>query len=559
MITDSNGNRLTGYIKLPGDKKFYVSFASCSATSVLRAAFYSDNTGTFIERVVTKADIVDGNRTNILVDGSGITGAEYVRLCYDYYLNGIIVVAKAQSIKELFADSLVQDRGVAMSSIPVILDSDWQNGGINGTTGEDGASAYVIRTPYYCFKGKMVFTGVERGENETADRVYFVYFYDANRNFLYRQALVRNNTWHITVGRNDTYYVRFTYGFSSTSGITVESYGKDNLIADWGILFYESDDLLKKENIEYGTIGPMVEVAETYFNQAYSADNQIVYESTCGIYTTPENGQGIKATVCSQFMQSLLMGIPYEESRYVLNKNWESYWGYTYDSTTDASFSGVESDYLTSDQIAKYCDDKGWLIPFDEDHINIRPGDVVFYSTEGRTDKYLEITHCAICLYLCTTGMYTIHAGSNNPRPVDGEDVGIAVERLDWDVYRPSYYARLPLISSRYANALVHIDYHTYEGTYTAGATKHIARLSFNDLQIGFYSITWEDTGNGETYFKINAEGANVNAFPFKQGNKLYVVFYAPEPIKTIDIRAGGNGTTYNVSNIKIYKGYKTI
>lgn len=517
---------------------------------------------TFIERIAMGSPIVlNSNVTGYRfhfgrASASGVTIQEsdittyfsveiYQKFATELEHKELLDVVSANNI-----DRMIQNRGLADIVTPVILSNDWENGTIDGTTGENAYSAYQIRTPFYAFKGEVLFSGIKQGVGETYERAVFAYFYDADKAYISRDGLADG----FSTAPTNTCYVRLTYGFSMTSGITVSNYGKSNLIADWSCSFNPARQMLKI-NEEIGAVGAMTAIAETYLNQAYSADNQIVYESGYGIYTNPINEQGKKATVCSQFMKSLLMGTPYEYSRYVQNDNAESWWSYEYDSSTDAVFESGGRGYLISDQIAKYCEDKGWLIPFDSAHNNIRPGDVIFWSDDERTDKYLKVVHCAICLYVYWEGCYIIHAGGNKPRPIDGEDVGIEVYKVRWSSYTPSYYARLPLVDGKYTNQLLAEDIRSHSGTYSTTTTS-MYYYDYDSLPMGIYSMLWEDDGNGIDYIKINPDGINVNIEACKQGNKYYAIFYATEPIVRIDMRSG-QGTTYDLKNVQLYKGYK--
>lgn len=311
--------------------------------------------------------------------------------------------------------------------------------------------------------------------------------------------------------------------------------------------------------VERGAMGAMVEIAETYFNQAWSAGNQIIYLTEHGIYTDPTDENDVKATVCSQFAQSIINGISYDNSRYVLSDNISDWWGYIFDSSTGAYFTGNRG-YLLSDQQAKYCDDKGWLVPFDEEHNNLKPGDLLFWADPERDDKYLGIVHCGICLYLVSTGVVIIHSGWNQARPIDGEDVGIDVYKYDYAVFRPSHYASLPIVPSDYKTTLIKENTAEHSGTYDTTSAL-VESFSFVDdpLPMGFYSLLWNDNGDSDNpYVKFNASGLNINILPCKRGSKSYAIFYAKEPIETLDLRVS-DGTTYNVDYFALYKGYKTF
>lgn len=119
------------------------------------------------------------------------------------------------------------ERAVKDTSIPLVVPSEWEVGSINANTGNPSVTTKQIRTK--CFypisdNGSLTFTGV----TGTA-RVHFSYFYDKNYTYIERRE---DN--QIPTG---ACFVKFAYGFPSSSSQTVESYGMDNLIADWSIIY----------------------------------------------------------------------------------------------------------------------------------------------------------------------------------------------------------------------------------------------------------------------------------------------------------------------------------
>ena len=139
-------------------------------------------------------------------------------------------------------DALATSRAVMDISIPLPVYADWEAGGISDPSGNENTSAYLIRTRFFPISENTIlnYTG-------TSGRIIYNYFYDKNKTYIGRSAST------VPAG---ACFVRFTYGFSSSSGTTVADYGFDNLVADWSMTFkplyvqdsekldYLSDDII---------------------------------------------------------------------------------------------------------------------------------------------------------------------------------------------------------------------------------------------------------------------------------------------------------------------------
>lgn len=147
-----------------------------------------------------------------------------------------VINAKTTDIEH---DLTIGDLAFSKVSIPVVRPSDWLEKGVNTTTGEL-INSYLVRvTRFFPIDDTCdyKFTGVVRKEGESTNRVYFNYFYDKDKNFIGRST---------SVIVENAKFVRFGYGFNSSSDITVDDYGFENLIADWSAEFTPS--YIKKEN-----------------------------------------------------------------------------------------------------------------------------------------------------------------------------------------------------------------------------------------------------------------------------------------------------------------------
>lgn len=119
--------------------------------------------------------------------------------------------------------------GAVSDCIEVVVSADdWAVGGINQNNGDNANSPYTIRTVRkkpISPGAVVVFTGVTKQDN--ISRLAYAYYYDKTGAFISRGL-------YNSIPSNAA-YVRYTYGWSSTAGETVESYGMANLIADWSI------------------------------------------------------------------------------------------------------------------------------------------------------------------------------------------------------------------------------------------------------------------------------------------------------------------------------------
>ena len=121
--------------------------------------------------------------------------------------------------------------------------------------------------------------------------------------------------------------------------------------------------------VPQGAMINLLNCAETYFNAAYTPKTQragIEYQSNHGLYS-PEvktSDGGSNAIVCSSFVDAVLNGISYENSRYVLatdkgtssEKPYENFyynWGYRFDETGNFGRTVIDKDYTDNIQAAE--------------------------------------------------------------------------------------------------------------------------------------------------------------------------------------------------------------
>ena len=485
------------------------------------------------------------------------------------------VIANLENNEE-FAD-LKEDIGHLTASVSWVEDvsvsaSDWEAGNLSSAAGLPVGSPYIIRTGFIPISENvnMVFTGVTKGQGESANRVRYNYCYDKNMNYLGR-------TWDESL-LSGTEFARFVYGFTTTSGQTVSGYGFNNLVADWNATF---ENIINKENVEkaieavsisdhYDYMGAMMDAAETYFNVAYSPTDRIIYHAGHGLFYEDVEWDNEKAMVCSMFVEACLYGIKYESSRYVQDTNERSHWGYVTDGTGHyASLyeEGYMDDYMTSAFLAKYCQEHGWLHEFNGNRPNeIKPGDILFYSSEDSTN-WNGIVHCTICVRAYKDYYMTVESSSTHTRPLDNQAVGLGMTIYRYDnTTRPlTYFARMPLESAIYHSILIDSESGAYSGSYSTDSARVLYKTFSEPLEQGFYTVVFDDNGtSGGGYVKaFYGEYGNRNFNAQKIGKENSIVLYAEAPITAMDFRvskyASQESATYDVSEIKVYRGYRPL
>lgn len=303
-------------------------------------------------------------------------------------------------------------------------------------------------------------------------------------------------------------------------------------------------------------IGPLVEIAETYFNVAYDPDDQLVYQSARGLYAqNMYSDDGQKAIVCSQFVQACIAGIAYQCSRYVGDTNSRRSWGFVSDGSGVYAFTEWDenNDYMISAEQARYFDNLGLLKTFDVNRNALLPGDLLFYSNDEATERYKNIDHVAICLGADKT-KYMVMESWPKTRAIDGADVGVVAETKFYSSYAPAYYVRSP-IRAEYTSELLASAELTANGTYDTNS-QHIKTFSLA-LERGFYTVHFDDSGDSpHTYVKVYYEdGSAVNYQGVKNGGLCDVVFYAEMPVTAVAVLVA-NGTTYGCTKAQLYRGY---
>lgn len=387
---------------------------------------------------------------------------------------------------------------------------------------------------------------------------------------------------------SDCHYL-YVYVFNGSADMTPKELVINGYDYTKSLYAQFSNPEVKKEETN-DAVGVIVDVAETYFNAGYSSDNALVYRSNHGLFSDPfENG--VNAMVCSQFSQACIAGISYDNSRYVNGLNGYNkpcWWGFVSDgtgvysnvkqnkepgSTDDSSDYGEAipnewyeygKDYMSAEGQYNYFKDKGVAHDFDPDHNGILPGDILFYlaSTWDTTVKDTEddyVSHVVICLRPYETSYVFMHSNSGWIRYVDGNEVGVCVQKWNYSTTPPTYYVHLKDIPIGYAktSSIIVGDYEINKsGTYSNIARVNQFSYSNSPLEKGFYTVNVLGSGKSDHYVRVfYSNGTEVNYYSEDKAGQSSIVFYAEMPITKIDLYAN-NGTEYDVYKMKLYRGY---
>lgn len=232
---------------------------------------------------------------------------------------------------------------------------------------------------------------------------------------------------------------------------------------------------------------------ESYYKVAQGLDSNLIYAANTGLFAENIARDGVNAIHCSGLVYAALCKIVYQNSRYNgLSKNVNSglFW-MTDGSVPDLDYMPapyIYPDFLRADQLAKYFDGKGELIPFDPVHNNIQPGDIVFYGGSGESG-YKGVTHVCVALnYVELTGVIRAVDGSSGEK-TDGSPAGVNYSQLAVANHNV-YYTKINIVNEIGTTVKVS-EGHTLPNQITAGSVKTVSdrrNLSY-DNPFGFYTV----------------------------------------------------------------------
>lgn len=282
------------------------------------------------------------------------------------------------------------------------------------------------------------------------------------------------------------------------------------------------------------SLGALMDIAETYFNAAYSAPNTLLYDGTYGMWVDKlhRDGSQVNSIVCSQFVQSCLAAITYQNSRYVKGENGINErlpWGWMSDgsgryryepkpsglpsdwSTESLAIQRNYNDYMIAAEQARYFDNKGLLYAFNPKFKeSLKAGDIIFTDDPDKSEAtyYKKIGHVAIVISTSNHGYSVMESWTTPPTVVDfTHEIGVRVMSHPWSYINPAeggsnaYFVK----SEQVIGAQKHICSLVAEvsGEYSIGVNASTGNLTgevvsvpasnvigLSNLPMGFYTIT---------------------------------------------------------------------
>ena len=320
--------------------------------------------------------------------------------------------------------------------------------------------------------------------------------------------------------------------------------------------------------VSFGTVAEMLWCAESYFNYAYTGKGlpaRILYETHHGLYSGNLGDgavNGIFGIVCSSFVDAVLNGVTFANSRYNGNAaNLGHAWGVVFDKTGDfGSTAGdvteVQNNYLTSQNLAKYAYEHGYLYPIDA-HRRVRPGDVVF---SGDVDgRYLGIDHTAIVINASPTHLSVIEAAGDAAK-ADGRPVGLRISKRQRDTF--TYGAAFPLGDVDNKPLLVEVAADVSLTMAASQQTGYSTLHTFSaNISKGFYTVVLHGDFPAAPFVVSTYSGETAAASHGSMhliGGDCYLTFYA-QRAGTVSVIVQNDGGSYAASEIALYKGYAEI
>ena len=335
----------------------------------------------------------------------------------------------------------------------------------------------------------------------------------------------------------------------------------------------EDDDstagiIINHNTVDSGTVTEMLRCAESYFDYAYTADGSvgnILYETGHGLYSDSlgdNAANGRYGIVCSSFVDAVINGVTFENSRYSGNAvNLGHHWGVVFDDTVpfgrteNPSDTEISNRYLTSQALARYAKKHGYLYRVDGKH-QIRAGDILFSGLDGT--RYLGIDHVAIVINASDTHVSVIEAWDGAVKS-DGRSVGLRINKRALSYF--TYGATFPMGS-------VFNPVKRLETVIGSSVSTSISQNTYSNLhsfstsvEKGFYTIVCHGTFPSAPYVVTLYSGATDpvgHGSMHKIGNDCYLTFYAQKS-GIASVVVANDGNTYTPSEISLYKGYAEI
>ena len=240
---------------------------------------------------------------------------------------------------------------------------------------------------------------------------HYVGFYDENRQFINRVAEISGS---VRIVSDDCKYIRVSFAAVNEKRAIIFTNENINPQYEQPKKYMMFDNDLNSYNKfinSDGAVSAMIATGLMYFGDerfGYGTEHTLFatscVKSTKDTHTESSGYSGERYQMdCSAYAQIMLMGITPECSRYFGTKNIQSPNGYRFNRLVQ--FEGYvynvlqegNTKRLYANSIAEYAYKNGYLFLIDDGFVNIRPGDVLFWSNQGSSYHFFEdIGHCGV-------------------------------------------------------------------------------------------------------------------------------------------------------------------
>lgn len=328
-----------------------------------------------------------------------------------------------------------------------------------------------------------------------------------------------------------------------------------------------------------GAVNAMLLLAEDYFKWAYNnngsspliyggaeEDNSLWYKDMAP--TLADDGTEQYTINCSGFANILLQAVPFEGSRYHLGAdadNQHQDWAYRYDDSARYGDLGEYGSFENSPAVGnnlgcvhtydmlKYAQKHGFDYKVADDFSNVRPGDLLFRCKDEYPERYLGISHCAICLAVDKereqiTFVHSTTATRKIPGSTEELPVGIGFGNISVADKTYRYGARFPMGDISTAAELM------------TCATKSVDNVvQLDNVDRGIYTCVVKGNFSSNPRFTFGYVGDSKSDYltMLKVDHNTYVLTrYLYGATTTLSIKPGSDSTVFDVESVALYHGY---
>lgn len=306
-----------------------------------------------------------------------------------------------------------------------------------------------------------------------------------------------------------------------------------------------------------GAVNALVKCGETYIDK----NDTLIYGHNTATHRVDGSITPLasKEIDCSSFVELVLNGTPYGESKYVKSDNTKGIMGYEFDLYKDESEnkSALIPKYSLSYTMAKFFNDNGMGFYPDEDLSNIAPGDILFFATtseEYPENRFLNIDHVEFLIGRQSNGSDTVFTtmGARANRSAVSQ-VSYAFNTVEGSLMRKLVFvARVPIQDVNIENEYIYTDPNNY----------YFSNQQFSVNRYKLVSINFDGIINSASnHFTVFANDAAIlttqDVYTNMVGNKIkYNILVALESASLTNIRIASSDTSAIISNVKIENGY---